>query len=133
MAKNNEVTGWVGWIFFAGFMMILLGFFQAIAGLTAIFNSDWLVVTSEELMVLDLTAWGWAHLIMGLIVLVAGFSVMQGATWARAVGIVVAMFSAVANLAAINIYPLWAVIIITIDVFVIYALTVHGDELKDLE
>ncbi len=130
--KSNEVTGWVGWVFFAGFMMILLGFFQSIAGLTAIFNPDWLVVTSDELMVLDLTAWGWAHLIMGVVVLIAGFSVMQGAVWARAVGIVVAMLSAIANLAAINMYPLWAIVIITVDVFVIYALTVHGDELTDV-
>lgn len=131
--NNNEVSGWVGWIFFAGFMMILGGFFQAIAGVTALFNDEWLVVTNDQLLVLDITQWGWVHLLLGLLVLFAGFSVMQGATWARTVGVIVAMLSAIAWLAAINIYPLWAVIIITVDVLIIYALTVHGGELKDLE
>ncbi len=129
---NREVSGWVGWIFFAGFMMILQGFFQFIAGITAIFNSDWLVVTNGQLLVLDLTTWGWVYLVTGLIILIAGFSVMQGATWALAVGVIMALISAVAHMASLNIYPLWSMIIITVDVLIIYALTVHGGELEDL-
>lgn len=129
--KSNEVTGWVGWVFFAGFMMILGGFFQAIAGLVALFNDTWLVVSSEQLLVLDLTQWGWVHLILGIVVLIAGFSVMQGSTWARTVGVMVAVLSALAWMTAINIYPLWGMMIIVVDILIIYALTVHGGELKD--
>ncbi len=131
--KTNEVSNWVGWIFFAGFMMILQGFFSAIVGLTAIFNSDWLVVTNSQLLVLDLTTWGWTYLILGLVILVAGFQIMQGAVWARAVGVVAAMFSAIAALASLELHPWWSVIIIMVDVLIIYALTVHGDELENLE
>ncbi len=132
MANNNEVTGWVGWIFFAGFMMILQGFFSSIAGLTALFNSDWLVVTDDQFLILDLTAWGWTYLILGVIILVAGFQVMQGTAWALAVGVVAAMFSAVAAITSIELHPWWSLIILAIDVLIIYALTVHGDELEDM-
>lgn len=130
--KTNEVSGWVGWIFFAGFVMILQGFFNAIVGLTALFNSDWLVVTDSQLLVLDLTTWGWTYLILGLVILVAGFQVMQGATWARGVGVVAAMFSAIAAIASMELHPWWSLIIIVVDVLIIYALTVHGGELEDL-
>lgn len=129
-SKSNGVSNWVGWVFFAGFMMILLGVFQAIAGLTALINPDWLVVTERSLLVFDFTTWGWVHLLLGIIVLVAGFSVMSGSTWARIVGVLVAGFSAIAHLASVNAYPIWSVIILVIDVLVIYALTVHGGELK---
>lgn len=130
--NNNEVSGWVGWIFFAGFMMILQGFFSSIVGLTAIFNPDWLVVSDGQFLILDLTTWGWTYLILGLIILMAGFQVMQGASWARAVGVVAAMFSAVAALSSMEIHPWWSLIIIVVDVLIIYALTVHGGELEDL-
>lgn len=131
--KNNGVSNWVGWVFFAGFMMILLGIFQGIAGLTALLNSEWLLVTEQNLLVFDFTTWGWIHLLVGLTVLVAGFSVMHGSTWARVVGVLVAGLSMIANLASINTYPLWSLVVITINVLVIYALTVHGAELKDVK
>lgn len=128
--KSNEPTGWVGWVFFAGFMMIMGGFFNIVAGLTALFNDTWLVATSSNYLILDVTQWGWYHLIVGAIVLWAGFSVMTGAVWARTVGVVVALVSAVASLATIEVYPLWSIMILIVDVLVIFALTVHGDELK---
>lgn len=130
-SKNNGVSNWVGWVFFAGFMMIILGVFQAIAGLTALINPGWLVVAEKSLLVFNFTAWGWIHLVIGITILVAGFSVMNGSTWARLVGVLVAGFSAVANLASVNTYPIWSLTILVIDVLVIYALTVHGGELKD--
>ncbi len=129
-SKNNGVSNWVGWVFFAGFMMIILGVFQAIAGLTALINPDWLVVTERSLLVFNLTTWGWVHLLLGLIVLIAGFSVMSGHAWARIVGVLVAASSAIAQLASVNVHPVWSITILVIDVLVIYALTVHGGELK---
>lgn len=129
MATNN-VTGWTGWVYFAGFMMIIMGVLQSIAGFTALLNSDWLVVGEENLLLLDFTAWGWAHLLIGIVVLVAGFSVMHGARWARFVGVVLASISLVANLAYVNTYPIWSIAIMAVDVLVIYALTVHGNELE---
>lgn len=130
--NNGEVTGWTGWVFFAGFMMILLGIFQAIAGLTALINNQWLVVTEKNLLVFNFTTWGWIHLIIGIVVLVAGFSVMHGSMWARIVGILIATVSAIANLAYMNTYPIWSIVMIVIDVLVIYALTVHAGELREV-
>ena len=131
--KNDEVTGWVGWVFFAGFMMIILGALKAIWGVTALFNSEWMIVGKEGLLLLDLTTWGWVQLILGLVILFAGFSVMSGATWARVVGIVMAVTSVITNLLLIDVQPVWSIMVIVIDVLVLYALTVHGDEVKDLE
>lgn len=131
--ENNKVSSWTGWVFFAGFMMIILGVFEIIAALTALINSDWLVVTERNLLVFNFTAWGWIHLVIGIIVLIAGFSVMHGSMWARIVGILIATLSAIANLAYMNTYPIWSIVMIVVDILVIYALTVHGGELKDTQ
>ncbi len=133
MATKQDVTGWVGWVFFAGFMMTMLGTFQMIAGLTVLFNSKWLVATESSLLFLNFVAWGWTYLLLGLTVLLAGFGVMKGSVWARVVGVLIALVSAAANLASVNIYPIWSITIIAVNVLVIFALTVHGDELKAID
>ena len=71
------------------------------------------------------TGWGWVHLLLGVLVLAAGFGVMAGKTWARMVGIVLAGLSALANLVFIAAYPLWAIIVIAVDVAVIFALATN--------
>jgi hypothetical protein len=115
---------------FAGLMMLMLGMFQAIEGLVALFNDEWYAVTRRGLVFsADYTVWGWVHLILGIVVVFAGIAVLNGRVWGRAVGIVLALVSAVANLAFIAAYPAWSILIIAIDIFVIYALAVHGDEL----
>jgi hypothetical protein len=129
-ANNNQPSGWTGWIVFAGFMMILTGVLQGIAGLTALLNNKWLVVTQDHLIAFNFTTWGWIHLFIGVIVFAAGFAVMNGAVWARIIGVVIAMISIVANLAYANTYPVWAIVAITIDILVIYALTVRGNEVR---
>ncbi|MBP7807329.1 hypothetical protein KA047_02425 [Candidatus Saccharibacteria bacterium] len=129
--NNNNVTGWTGWVYFAGFMMIINGVLQGIAGLTALLNNEWLVVTENKLLLLNFTTWGWVHLLLGVVILMAGFYVMHGAVWARAVGVILASLGVVINLAYVNAYPLWSLAIILIDVLVIYALTVHGGEVRE--
>jgi len=126
------VTGWAGWVSFAGIMMILLGIFQAIEGLVAIFNSDYyLVGTSGLVLSMDFTTWGWLHLGIGVIAVAAGFGLLAGNTAARVVAVVFAGVSAIANLTFIAAFPLWATVIITIDIIVIYAVVVHGRELRN--
>jgi hypothetical protein len=131
--SHREVapTAWAGWIMFAGIMMIILGTFEAIAGLVALFNDKYYLVTRNNLVVsVDYTTWGWVHLLLGIVVAAAGLGVMVGQMWARVVGILVAVASAIVNIAFLAAYPVWSTIIITIDVLVIYALTVHGRETK---
>jgi hypothetical protein len=123
---------WAGWAFFAGVLLLMVGVFQFIEALTALFNQDYLLVTRTGLAVhINIAAWGWAHLILGLVLFVSGLGVMVGKMWARVTGVVVAGLSAVVNLLDIAAYPLWSLIVIAVDVLVIYALVVHGGELKE--
>jgi hypothetical protein len=132
--RRRESTGWVGWIFFASIMMIMVGVFQTINGLVAIFKDEVYAVTSDGLIVsADYTAWGWVHLILGLIAAGAGYAILRARLWARIVGIVLAVVSAVINLAFLPAYPLWGAIIITVNVIVIYALAVHGSEIESYD
>ena len=126
-----QTTGWVGWLVFAAVLMILLGALHAIQGLIALFNSEYYLVGPHGLSVhLDYTTWGWVHMIAGAVVLVAGIGVLAGQTWARAIGILLAFVSALANFTFIAAYPVWSCILIALDVLIIYALAVNGRELR---
>lgn len=127
-----EPTAWVGWIFFAGIIMVIAGTFEAIAGLVALFNREYFFVPAEELVVrVSYTSWGLVHLIFGAVVVLAGFGVMTGKTWARIVGIVLAGLSAILHIAFLAAHPVWSVIVIALDVIVIYAICVHGKEMQN--
>jgi hypothetical protein len=130
--NRPDPTGWTGWVVFASFMMFLVGAFQAIEGLVALFDDGFYLVTSGNLVVdVNYNVWGTVHLIFGLLLLLCGVGVLTGNLAARTVGVILAGLSALANLMFIEAYPFWSIIIITVDVLVIYALTVHGRELKD--
>lgn len=131
MATKDNLAKKTGWVYFAGVMMIIGGLFQAIDGLTALLKPTWYVVTSSHLLVFNYTAWGWIDLVIGIFILLAGFSILHGSTWARVVGVVLAALSAVGALVSITAYPIWSILIIVIDVVVIHAIVVHGAELKD--
>jgi hypothetical protein len=125
------VTGWAGWIVFGATLMIVLGAFELIEGFVAVFKDGYYLVPASRLVVhVDYTAWGWVHVGIGLVVVVAGLGLMTGRMWARVLGIVVAAASAIVNLAFIGAYPVWGTIMIALDVLVIYAIAVHGREMK---
>jgi hypothetical protein len=128
----EATSGWaVGFILFAAIMMIMIGVFQAIAGLVAIFDNEFYVATRNYLFQFDATTWGWIHLIAGVIIAFAGWGLLSGRTWARVVGIILAVLSAIANFAFLPYYPFWALTIIALDVLVIWALAAHGRALRD--
>lgn len=121
-------TGWLGWIWFAGIMMIVMGSFNAIEGLVALFRGEYYVVTEEQVLVFDITAWGWITLLIGILVALAGGALLSGAAWARVVAVVLAVVNAVAQLAFVSVHPLWSTIVIALCVTVIWAVVVHGSE-----
>ena len=129
MAAERSSTA-VGFTFFASIMMLTIGVFQGIAGLTAIFKDDASIYVNTKdasyFLNLDTTTWGWIHLLIGVIVFLAGIAVLAGQVWARTVGVFVALGAIIANFAFIPIYPIWSITIITLGVLVIWALTVHG-------
>jgi hypothetical protein len=122
-----------GWILFAAIMMITGGFFAIFEGLAALINhGNFYHVASSYPFGTSLTAWGWAFLIGGIVVMLAGFYVMAGAMWARIIGITIASLSALANFFFVPFYPFWSLTVITLDVFVIWALVVHGKALTEV-
>ena len=126
-----EQTGWMGWILFAGTMMLMLGIFHAIQGFVALFRDEYYLVGKNGLTVhVDYTTWGWVHLILGVIIAGAGAGLIAGQMWARIVGVLVALVSSVINIAFLSAYPIWSAIMIAVDILVIWAITVHGREMK---
>ena len=130
--RAKEASGWaVGFILFAALMMIMSGVFQAFSGLVALFENEFYAATRNYLFQFDATTWGWIHLVVGLIVAFAGWGVLSGRTWARVVGITLALVSAIANFLFIPYYPFWALTVITLDIFVIWAITAHGGDMRE--
>ncbi|REF35453.1 hypothetical protein DFJ64_0833 [Thermasporomyces composti] len=123
----------VGWMVYAGAVLIVLGLFQAIWGLTALFNLGYFIVASDGLAVpFAYTAWAWIHIAVAALLVITGLAVLAGQTWARYVGIVIAGLAAIGNFLTLAAFPLWSLVMIAVDVLVIYALTVHGNEMKAL-
>jgi hypothetical protein len=121
----------VGWIAFAGFMMVMLGMFQILEGIVSLANDQYFLGTPDRMVLhLSYPTWGWLHLVGGAVVVVAGVGVFAGQTWARVVGTVVAVVSALLNLAFLAAYPIWSTLMIGLAVVVVMALTVHGSEIK---
>jgi len=124
---TEHVSGWAtGGLVFAASMLILIGVFQALAGVVAIANDNFYVVARNYTFDLDVTAWGWIHLILGLAILTIGIFLFRRATWAGVAAIAFAMVSALSNFFFIPYYPIWALVLIALDVWVIWALTRPG-------
>jgi tetrahydromethanopterin S-methyltransferase subunit F len=134
VSDREDVSGWaVGFTVFAAVMMIMAGVWQALAGLIAIFENEFYVPTRNYLFEFDVTAWGWIHLIIGVLVAFAGWGLLSGQTWARVVGITLAVLSAISNFLFIPYYPFWSILIIAVDILVIWALVAHGRQFRELK
>jgi hypothetical protein len=131
LATPAHATGWVGWGIFASVMMIIGGTLSIFNGFIAAVNDDWVVWTNRSAVYLDLTTWGWIHIVIGALVVIAGFGVLTGNLLARLVGVLIAAVSMVSNFLFMPAYPLWAITLIVIDALVIWALTAHGGELRE--
>jgi hypothetical protein len=128
--RTEEYSGAaVGLTVFAAVMLIMIGIFQGIAAVAALVNDEFFVVGEEYIFTFDISTWGWIHLLIAALLIAAGVFLFRGAVWARTVGVVVATISAIVNFAWLPWYPIWGAIMIAVDVFVIWALTVHGRDI----
>ena len=119
-----EESGWaIGGVVFAASAMLIIGCWQAIEGLAAIINDDFFVLGQNYAFDIDTTAWGWIHLIVGVLVALAGLALFAGQTWAAIVAAILAGISAVTNFFFIPYYPWWSITIIALAIWVIWALT----------
>lgn len=121
---TGSSTAVSGWTAFAGFIMIFSGVMAIFEGIAAIAEDDVFVATRNFTFQWSLTGWGWLHLILGVVVALAGIALFSGATWARVVGIALAGLSMIANFAWLPLYPFWALMLIVLDGFIIWALCV---------
>jgi len=119
----------MGFTFFAAVMMIVLGAIDALQGLAAITKQHYYVVAPNYVYKLSVSGWGWLHLILGILVVLAGFGLLSGALWARIVGVVLAVLVIFTNFMWLPYYPVWSIIVIATSVVVIWALTAHGHEM----
>ncbi len=127
---DNNYSSWaVGWAGFAGMMLIIVGVFDAIQGLVALFNDEFYVVTEKWVFEFDITAWGWIQLILGVILIASGIGIFSGNLAARTVGVIAAGLAAIVNFAWLPYYPVWSVIVIAICIAIIWALTAHGRDI----
>ena len=129
---DDYPSGWaVGWTGFAGIMMVLGGIWWIFAGIVALANDTFYVVGPEYIFQFDATTWGWIHLLVGILVLVAGFYLFTGAVWARTIGVIIAVLMALIAFAWLPWYPIWGILLISVSVFVIWALTMHGRDITE--
>lgn len=127
---SAEKSEWaIGYTLFASVMLLVIGTFHIVAGIAGIVEDDFYVVGVKWVFELDATAWGWIHLIGGIIVFASGIGVLIGNVAARTIGVIVAAVSAIANFVWLPYYPVWSVVMIALDVAVIWALSVHGRDL----
>jgi hypothetical protein len=130
--RPDQRTGWVGWIYFAGILLLIGAAIDIIYGLAAIIgpNSAYFVGPQGGVAAFDVARWGWWSLVIGLALVVVAFFLLTGRVWARVLVAVVAAINAVSHILLLPEQPWWSLIMIGLDVLVIFAVTVHGGELR---
>ncbi len=126
-SADTSRQGTSGWAAFAGVMMFLVGSLDALWGLGAVLNSDIVVVGGHGAIVADITTWGWIHLIFGSVVALTGIGLLMGNTAARWLGVFLVALNAITQIVWFPAAPLWAFLLILLDVTIIYQLTARWD------
>lgn len=129
---DDQPSGWVGMAIFAGTLLLLVGGFNVIYGLVALFKDQVLVASAAGLVAFDVTTWGWITLILGIVQIGVGLGILAGQSWALIMGVIVAVLNAFNQIAFLPAQPVWSTIIIAIDVLIIYGLTAHGREIRGM-
>ncbi|HZM67226.1 MAG TPA: hypothetical protein VFC16_13125 [Nakamurella sp.] len=129
MATRERSGLAVGFIAMAGIILIVAGVLHVIEGIVGLFNNDFYVVSQKWVFQFNVTTWGWIHILVGIIALLAGIGLFSGAVWARTVAVLVAVVSIIINFVWLPYYPWWALLIIAFDFFVIWAVTAHGRDI----
>jgi hypothetical protein len=125
-----QTSRWVGWIGFAGWLLVIIGSLDFFEGLIAIIRKHYYVLTPNQIIVFDVRTWGWITLIWGIVVAFAGFGILSHSSWARWFAIVVGSLNVIGQLGFVgaSAYPLWALTVIALSIVAIYALIVHWEE-----
>jgi hypothetical protein len=128
-------TAWTGWIGFAAIMLALIGSITFFEGLVAIFRDEYYVVTGKQVLIFDLTTWGWVMLFWGVLLFMAGLGLAAKSSWARWFAIIVVTLNVIAQLGAFGStqYPLWALVVVALEITVLFALTARWGQVHTFE
>ena len=125
---------WSGWIVFAGFLIVIIGAMDVLQGFVGILEDEYVLATPEGLAIVDVTAWGWMTLLWGGLLILAGLALLGGAGWARWLAIIAVGLNAIQQIAFLanypQAYPLWNILIVTLNLVVLYALTARWQGFK---
>jgi hypothetical protein len=131
MATSEAWTGWVG---FAAVMLLVIGVITFFEGLVAVIRDEYYVVTGDQVLIFDLTTWGWIMMLWGAVLLLAAWGLVGKQGWARWFTIIAVSLNLLAQLGFLGNtqYPLWALVIIGLEIAVLYALTVRWRQVESL-
>ena len=127
MAARNRTRVPTGWVLLASLLMLMAACLNFCFGLAAVVNDQVVVVGGHGAVIADITTWGWVNLILGVILAGTGIGLMVAAGWARWVGLVFVVLNAVAQVGVFTYAPLWAFMVILLDVFIIWSLTARWE------
>jgi hypothetical protein len=117
-----------GWTFFAATILFIVGSFNVLYGLTALFKDEVLTGTGTgSVIVWDVTGWGWIHLLIGIVMILTAVGLFSGQNWARWTAVFFCMLNAITQVALITVFPLWTILIVTLDIVIIYQLTARWE------
>jgi hypothetical protein len=117
-----------GWVYFSALLFCILGGLNLVWGLTAVLNDEVLTVGGQGVLIADFTTWGWVHMVLGVVMLAVGFGLYAKTSWSRAGGLLLATLNLFAQMVVITAFPLWAVVVIALDVIVIFGLTARWND-----
>jgi hypothetical protein len=129
-SNNGEITGWVGWLGFASFMLLFAGFFNIIEGVADRARQAVFIHSSGDVWVLNYNKWGWINIAVGVLLVIAALSLLKGGVFGRVFGSLVVVLSMLAAATSIPVYPIWSVLILVVDALILYAIVVHGHEVR---
>lgn len=127
---EKSSTGWVGWIYFAAALLLVNGGMQIVAGLTGIFHGNFYATYNGTALFFNYGTWGWIHLLFGIAIVATGIGLITGKLWSQVAAIILVILAAISHMTFLSVYPWWSIILLIIDGLIIYALTMHGDEIS---
>jgi hypothetical protein len=131
-ARQQVSAAWTGWVGFTAVMMCLIGAINFFEGLIAIVRDQYYFIGDEQVILFDLTTWGWIMLFWGIVLFLAGVGLAAGRGWARWFAVVAVSLNLLGQLGFLGNtqYPLWSLVVIAIEIAIIYALTARWSEVK---
>lgn len=128
-----QVTGWVGWIAAAAFLILFAGILHIVFGFAAIMSQGWYLTGTGTAYLLNTEQWGWTLIIGGALMIMSAMLLYMGSMAGRIIAGIIVVGSIFANIAVFSLTPIWSTLAIVVDIVILYAIIAHGSEMKNLD